>query len=315
MAPPGVPKDRQSRRILRQSTFIAPSTGERVKRVFSLRDASRLDIASAEDETRPLLPNNTAPQQLPWHAAVAQYVRDQYHDAAAFWVSTTGQGIFKCSLAYLLGSMATFVPPIAALIGRQDSKHMVATVTVYFHPARTIGSMHEATVLAMIAFCYAAFISFTSMGMSMVLGQNGLLSLAHVIDLVVFCGIGLGFVAWTKQYFGHPLVNVACSLASLGTITSLVKEGSVQTGHFSEDKVAQILIMVLMGVAATTLVNFVVLPVRARRRLHMDLVKSTDLMGEILINTTRAFLVGEEDILHNGTGGQPRIEILTDTSL
>ena len=300
MAGPGAPRDRHARRVLRQSTYIAPSTGERMKRVFSLRDASRRNLATGEDETQPLLPNNTSFRKPTWRESTIQNARQYVRDTEKFWRSTTGQGIFKCSLAYLLGSMATFVPPIAALIGRQDSKHMVATVTVYFHPARTIGSMHEATVLALIAFCYAAFISFTSMGLSMFLGQNDLLTLAHVIDLLVFCGGGLGFIAWTKQHFGHPLVNVACSLASLGTITSLVKEGSVQTGHFSEDKVTQIMIMVLMGVLATTLINMIVLPIRARRRLHKDLVKSTDLLGEIMINTTRAFLIGEEDILNAG---------------
>jgi hypothetical protein len=160
--------------------------------------------------------------------------------------------------------------------------------------------MHEGVVLALIAFCYAAFISFTSMAVSMGFGQRDLLQVGHAIVLVVFCGGGLGFIAWTKQHFGHPLVNVACSLASLGCVSTLVKEGAVQAGHFSNDKVSQILIMVIMGISATTLVNFVVLPVKARRRLHKDLVKDTELLGEMLVDTTRAFLVGEEDILEKG---------------
>jgi hypothetical protein len=75
--------------------------------------------------------------------------------------------------------------------------------------------MHEGTILALIGFCYAAFISFTSMAVSMFFGQRDLLQVGHAIVLIVFCGGGLGFVAWTKQHFGHPLVNVACSLASL----------------------------------------------------------------------------------------------------
>lgn len=58
--------------------------------------------------------------------------------------------------------------------------------------------------------------------------------------------------------------------------------------------------MVMMGIFVTTLVNMVVLPIRARRRLHKDLVKDTELLGELLVNTTRAFLVGEEDILKEG---------------
>ena len=146
---------------------------------------------------------------------------------------------------------------------------MVATVTVWFHPARSIGSMHEATVLAIIAFCYSGFVSFTSMGISMFFGQRDLLLVGHVIVLIVFIGGGLGFVAWTKQYFGHPLVNVACSLASLGCITVLIKEGAVQAGAFSDDRVVQVLLMVIMGVIVTTAVNVLVLPVTARASVRL----------------------------------------------
>ena len=110
----------------------------------------------------------------------------------------------------------------------------------------------------------------------------------------------MGFIAWTKQHFGHPLVNVACSLASLACVSVLVKEGTVQAGEFSDDRVVQILIMVIMGIFVTTMVNLIVLPIKARRRLHKDLVKDTELLGEMLVNTTRAFLVGEEDILKEG---------------
>ena len=58
--------------------------------------------------------------------------------------------------------------------------------------------------------------------------------------------------------------------------------------------------MVIMGIFVTTMVNLIVLPIKARRRLHKDLVKDTELLGELLVNTTRAFLVGEEDILKEG---------------
>jgi hypothetical protein len=235
-----------------------------------------------------------------WQSRTKRKLQIKAKDAWKFAKSSKGQGVLKCSLAYALGSLATFVPAIGDLIGKADSKHVVCTVTVYFSPARTIGSMHEGVILALIAFCYAAFISYTSMAVSVGFASRGLLQVGHAVDLIVFCGGGLGFIAWTKQHFGHPLVNVACSLASLGCVSILVKEGAVQAGHFSNDKVSQILIMVIMGISATTLVNFVVLPVKARRRLHKDLVKDTELLGEMLVDTTRAFLVGEEDILAEG---------------
>ena len=55
--------------------------------------------------------------------------------------------ILAAFLSLLMASLATLVPAISGLIGhRQDSKHMVATVTVWFHPARSIGSMHEVSL-------------------------------------------------------------------------------------------------------------------------------------------------------------------------
>lgn len=138
----------------------------------------------------------------------------------------TGRGVLKCSIAYFIGSLATFVPAIAALLGQQDGKHMVATITVYFHPARSKGSMVEAILCAAVAFLYAVFICFSSMAVSIFFGRTlDLIVLGHVVVLVTFCGGGLGLVGWTKQRLGHPLVNVSCSLTSLAIITVLTKEG------------------------------------------------------------------------------------------
>ncbi|TKA63815.1 hypothetical protein B0A49_10928 [Cryomyces minteri] len=171
--------------------------------------------------------------------------------------------------------MATFVAPIAGLIG----------------------SMYEATMLAFLAFLYAAFVSFTSMAVSAFFGQRDLLALGHTIVLVVFCGGGLGFVGWLKQRLGNPLVNVACSLTSLAIITVLTKEEAVHNATFSDDKIRQVLVMVIMGIAATTAVNLIVKPVSARRELREDMVKTTDSLGDMLIIITRSFLSGSEEEL------------------
>ena len=218
------------------------------------------------------------------------------------WVfanSKTGHGVFKCSIAYLIGSMATFVPFIAGLLGNQDGKHMVATITVYFHPARSKGSMIEAMICAVLAFVYAVFISFSSMGVSILFGRTlDMLVLGHIIVLIVFCGGGLGFVGWIKQRLGDPLVNISCSLTSLAIITVLTKEGAVQAAEFSDDKVTQVMVMILMGVFASTAVSFLVWPVSARVELRRDLIQVTETYGDLLAMITRGFLTGSEEELH-----------------
>ena len=115
----------------------------------------------------------------------------------------------------------------------------------------------------------------------------------------MFCGGGLGFVGWVKQRAGHPLVNISCSLTSLAIITVLTKEGAVQAALFSDDKVTQVMIMILMGVFATTAVSFAIWPISAREELKGDLVQVTDSFGAMLTMITRAFLTGSEEELQH----------------
>ena len=158
--------------------------------------------------------------------------------------------------------------------------------------------MIEAMICAVLAFGYAVFISFSSMGISIFFGRTlDMLALGHIIVLLVFCGGGLGFVGWIKQRLGHPLVNISCSLTSLAIITVLTKEGAVQAAAFSDDKVTQVMIMILMGVFATTAVSFIIWPVSAREELRRDLIQVTDSFGDLLAMITRGFLTGSEEEL------------------
>jgi hypothetical protein len=215
-----------------------------------------------------------------------------------FIASEQGIGVLKCGLAYLLGSLATFIPAISTFLGRQDGKHMVATVTVYFHPARSKGSMFRALICALLAFCYSAFLSITSMLVESLFQDTlNMPAAGHAVVLIVFCGGGLGFVGWTKQRLGDPLVNVACSLTALSTITILTKEGAVQSGDLSLSKISQVLKMVSMGVVFAMLVSFLIFPISARRKLRANLVTATDTLATMLAIITESFLSGSEEEL------------------
>lgn len=211
-----------------------------------------------------------------------------------FATSELGQGVLKCSLAYLLGSLATFLPFIARFLGHQDGKHVVATITVYFHPARSAGSMFKALICAFLAFLYAAFVSITSMCVAMLFENLNMLPLGHAVVLLFFCGGGLGFVGWTKQRLSDPLVNVACSLASLSLITVLTKEGDVQRGSLSFAKISQTLKMLILGVSATMAISFLLFPISARKKLRANMVTLTGTLATLLAGITESFLSGSE---------------------
>ena len=282
--------------------MIIPKTGQRVRRTVTLGISPGLKRPNgngAASENSPLLglpDSRPKPSEAP--RLLLKVAGRLYNNVIDFARSRTGKGVLKCSIAYLIGSLATFVPAIAAMLGQQDGKHMVATITVYFHPARSQGSMFEAVVLAIVAFAYAAFVGITSMGISIFFSRVvDLVVVGHIIVLVVFCGGGLGFVGWIKQRLGHPLVNISCSLTSLAIITIVTKEGAVQAARFSDDKIVQVLKMIVMGVIATTAVSFLICPVSARIDLRENLISFTDSLSEVLASTTGCFLGGSEEEL------------------
>jgi hypothetical protein len=285
---------------LRQATFVLPRTGQRLKGLVNL--SSRDPTSDGDnEEQRPLLAEEDG-ETVHQPDALSRF-RDQmsatWTQVYGFATSELGKGVLKCSLAYLLGSLATFIPAISALLGHQDGKHVVATITVYFHPSRSRGSMFKALICAFLAFLYAAFISITSMCVAMFFEDTlDLLPVGHAVVLIVFCGGGLGFIGWTKQRLNDPLVNVACSLASLSTITVLTKEGAVQKGDLSFAKISQVLKMLMMGVCATMAVSFLMFPISARKKIRSDLTTLTSTLAVMLGCVTESFLSGSEDELH-----------------
>ncbi|KAL9112563.1 MAG: hypothetical protein Q9227_003134 [Pyrenula ochraceoflavens] len=287
---------------LRQASLIVPQTGARIKKRITLRSLDgqdeRASPADGSSHARtPLLGHRVAISQD--HPSTVsrswQKVTEKLRAFRTFAVSETGKGIFKCSIAYVLGSMATFVPFLANSLGQQNGKHMVATITVYFHPARSRGSMWEALICAFTAFVYAVFICVSSMSVSVFFTDVlDLMPLGHIIVLIVFAGGGLGIVGWVKQRKANPLVNISCSLTSLAIITILTKEGAVQRGDYSFAKIAQVLKMIIMGVVATMAVSFLIFPISAKQKLRQNMIDVTTSLADMLGSITSSFLEGSE---------------------
>lgn len=136
--------------------------------------------------------------------------------------------------------MATYIPLFAMLFGKNDGKHMVATVAVYFHPSRTRGSMAEATMFATIAVLYSFLVSAGALTTAISFKNMGMIELGHFLVLAIFCVGGLGMVGWTKLKMASPTANVSCSLASIIIVTTLTKDGAAQEGYFSMTKILQV---------------------------------------------------------------------------
>ncbi|KAH7186064.1 Fusaric acid resistance protein-like-domain-containing protein [Fusarium flagelliforme] len=215
------------------------------------------------------------------------------------WLDTpNGRGVLKCTIAYTIASLATFVPFVANFLGKPEGKHVVATITVYFHPARSTGSMIEAILIAIVAVAYAEVISVLSMVTSVFFGSTmHLATLSHVLVVVVFIGGGFGFMGWVKQRMLNPLVNVGTTLASLAIIGVVTKENHVMSNVFSNEKVLQVFKMLVMGITTTTLVNVFLWRTSARASLRETMNRVSIPLGDMLYMITNSFLSGSEECL------------------
>ncbi|EHK16505.1 uncharacterized protein TRIVIDRAFT_214431 [Trichoderma virens Gv29-8] len=289
-----LPPSRPSKRSkMRNGTFIIPATGERSRRQFTLRTPRNRSRCNGSERRPPANSVTSVGQHL---QAASRALRTKSL-AAWRWLQTDdGRQVLKCTLAYLLGTTATFWPPLSNFLGRRDGKHIAATLTVYFHPARTAGSMLEAVMIAILAVVYAELVCMLSMGIAIASRAiSGSAAPAHAIVLIVCIGGGLGLVGWTKQRLNQPLVNTASTLASMTIISVITKEETVNNGYFSLDKIVQMFKLLLLGISFTVAVNLLVWRVSARKVLRQSVRTAAVALSDRLSFITSGFLNGSED--------------------
>ncbi|KOS23381.1 Uncharacterized protein ESCO_006596 [Escovopsis weberi] len=272
----------------RNGTFIIPRTGERSRRQFTLqtsrsRGAARRPSAASIEYTSESL------------HALGRKAKRSILTLCRWLNSDDAHQVLKCTLAFLLGTSATLWSPLSNFLGHRDGKHIVTTLTVFFHPARTAGSMIEAIGIALVAVVYAELVCLLSMVIAVISrALVGSATPAHAIVLVVCIGGGLGFIGWTKQHMNRIPVNTASTLASIAIISVITQEEAVLDGYFSGDKIAQMLKMLLLAIAFSVAVNLLLWRLSARKMLRQSLISASEALSDRLSYITRGFLDGSE---------------------
>ncbi|KAH6665901.1 Fusaric acid resistance protein-like-domain-containing protein [Plectosphaerella plurivora] len=281
------PRRPSKRGKTKNGTVVIPSTGEHSHRNFTLRSSFDGPREDAPDLS-PTLSNAETTSE--WFSILKDEFKQQFLYLWVFLNSPDGHGVLN---------LATYLDPISDFLGKPDGKHVVATITVYFHAHRTWGSMVEAILLAICAIIYAQAISIIAMGLSLLGTEVGIQVAAHVTVLFVCIGFGLGFLGWIKTKMNNPLVNVACTLASINIITIVTKEEAVQDGYLSSIKVVQICKILILGVSITFLCNLIFWRTSARSALRGSMGTAAVSLGDMLAMITRSFLNGSEDEMHS----------------
>lgn len=115
--------------------------------------------------------------------------------------------VLKCSFAYMLGSLFTFVPAMNALIGYNHvSSHLVATATVFFNPAKSLGGMVEASLYGWGYTLFALVICLGSMLTTDFFVDRNLFTVAHAISLGFWLAGSTFTVAFLKAHWNKPPV-------------------------------------------------------------------------------------------------------------
>ncbi|KAH9170931.1 hypothetical protein EDB89DRAFT_2071384 [Lactarius sanguifluus] len=211
---------------------------------------------------------------------------------------TLYRNILKCSLAYFLGSLFTYYAPLSRLIVEltQDGPgekypsaagHMVATVAVYYNPAKTIGGMLEADIYCVMGLGFASFISLGSMYTYWALEPHaGWEWLADSLVLI-WIFVGMSLVAWFKLWIAKPTFNPAASMTSIILFVVVVKEGGVET-------LLQVALLVAIGACVSNLVCVTLWPQSAKKNLQANMVKTLDSFSTLLSLLTGTFLLDDE---------------------
>lgn len=282
---PGSPTSRGLGRppITRKPTFV------------SLRRNSVYVFDTVDDRALPLL-NGTpssgsavVDENTPLLAKNGNNSTSKITKLSALFKSKEFCNVMKCSIAYLIASLVVYTP-LRKLYGISENKHMAATVAVYFHPARTAGSMIESIFFVFLSLAYSGFMAVTSMFVSRAFSHWDLKLVGFAIELFVFCAFGLGSIAFIKQRVNKPTFNTACSVAAIFLVTTLVKEGSVQAGVIQFNRVLLSFNLVSTGVAISALVCLLLYPSSAVTQVKNALNKSMDLNSQLLVLLTDNFI-------------------------
>lgn len=133
-----------------------------------------------------------------------------------FTLSYKQKMVLKCSFAYLLGSLFTFVPVLNEMLGSARlSSHVIATVTVFFLPSKTVGGMVEAASYGLLYTVFALLLSLLSMVIAIYLRSEDY--------YVTSCCVTLGFwlagstfvLSFIKAHYNKPTIATG---KKLGTI-------------------------------------------------------------------------------------------------
>ncbi|OAD76278.1 hypothetical protein PHYBLDRAFT_186217 [Phycomyces blakesleeanus NRRL 1555(-)] len=203
--------------------------------------------------------------------------------------------VLKCSFAFFLGSLFTFVPILNHLVGGQlAATHVIATVTTFFSPAKTVGNMIQAVSFGFLYTLLALGVSLLSMLTAVYLREQDQLIISHLVTLGIWFAGSTFILSFIKAKFSNPSVGIAVSLAFMVICPVLVREGSTDTAEFNAARIQDTVRVVIVGTMISVFVCFFVWPMTATSKLRSDIDSSLQSTRILLKLLTKTFLLDSD---------------------
>ncbi|KAG7709269.1 hypothetical protein KL914_001659 [Ogataea haglerorum] len=262
--------------IHRRSSIIMADTGQKIQRSYSFWDQTQDEI-----ELESQIENN--------RRNVEDRIQGFQGRLKGVIYSDTCRGVLKGALAYFVASWAVYSTTLSSILGNADSKHLICTIVVYFHPTRTKGSMIQSLIFVILSLSFAFSISVILMSISSKSYNMESPELGYGIDLVFSCA-ALGLISLTKQWVNKPTFNTACSLSAIVIISCVIKEGSQDGSVVPWTKIGSIFRIVLAGCIVSALTCYLLWPTSAEAKLKQHLNENADVQSRLLKLVSRSFL-------------------------
>ena len=133
--------------------------------------------------------------------------KQKCHAIRSFQLTHAQRQVLKCSFAYFIGSLFTFIPALNTFIGNNRvSSHIVATATVFFNPAKSLGGMVEAAAYGWGYVFFALAICLGSMISTDFFVDRNYYDIAHSISLFFWLAGATYVIAFFKAHWNKPPV-------------------------------------------------------------------------------------------------------------
>ncbi|KAI7848907.1 Fusaric acid resistance protein-like-domain-containing protein [Circinella umbellata] len=252
-----------------------------------------ISIESDEDEEYSSNDNdNDGSNQKP---TITGVITRYYQRIKRFKLTYPQKMVIKCSTAYMLGSLFTFVPFLNNWVGGERvASHLAATVTVFFNPAKTVGGMVEAAGYGWLFTVCALVLCLTSVSINNILLAQERYYLCYGLTLVVWIGISSFIIAYFKGRTNKPSTGTASALAFIIILSTLIREPSPDRIQLLYDPffvIRQLFVLVAIGTIISVAVCLLLWPVTATNKLKSDINNSLSSVRILLKLLTKTFLL------------------------